>query len=214
VLACGGSDGGDVSRETYSKEKVAMFVKPPVLIIVSGFPGAGKTTLARLIGERCSLPVIYKDKIKEKLCDELGCTSLEESQRLGKTAMSLLYQFAGAVLQAGQACIIEANFHPNLAQVELHDLQGRYPFVALEIHCHADLRLCIERYQRRLLADERHPVHMDQLRLTSVQTELSLNLLSAQPVGCGDHLIEVDTTDFLHIDYDALFTQIQYILMA
>jgi adenylate kinase family enzyme len=39
------------------------------LIIITGLPGTGKTTLARDLAKRYGLPLLSKDTIKERLMD-------------------------------------------------------------------------------------------------------------------------------------------------
>ncbi len=42
------------------------------IVVVSGIPGSGKTTLATALGQTMGLSVISKDVIKESLMDTLG----------------------------------------------------------------------------------------------------------------------------------------------
>ena len=59
------------------------------IVLVSGAPGAGKTTLASPLALRLGWPLIAKDQIKETLFDAMGGVggSLEESRRFGAGAM-------------------------------------------------------------------------------------------------------------------------------
>ncbi|MFI6448862.1 IS256 family transposase [Kitasatospora sp. NPDC050543] len=44
----------------------------PLVVLVNGLPGAGKTTLARALSQRMGLPLFSKDTIKEAHADVLG----------------------------------------------------------------------------------------------------------------------------------------------
>jgi len=46
-------------------------VTPPLLIVVTGMPSSGKTTVAEDLSRRLQLPLIAKDTIKESLYDTL-----------------------------------------------------------------------------------------------------------------------------------------------
>jgi shikimate kinase len=47
------------------------------LIIISGLPCTGKTTLGRKLAQDLSLPLICRDSIKESLFDSLGYSDRE-----------------------------------------------------------------------------------------------------------------------------------------
>lgn len=59
-----------------------------LLVVISGAPGAGKSTLARALAGAPDLPPFEKDVIKEALGDALGADSLEESQRLAAQVLA------------------------------------------------------------------------------------------------------------------------------
>ena len=45
---------------------------PPTLIVVTGAPGSGKSTVAVPLARRLGVPLIAKDDIKEALWDHIG----------------------------------------------------------------------------------------------------------------------------------------------
>ncbi|MGH8284210.1 MAG: AAA family ATPase [Steroidobacteraceae bacterium] len=52
------------------------------LIIVTGLPASGKTTLARGLAARHRVPLLAKDLVKEPLLDALGAEDALASRRL------------------------------------------------------------------------------------------------------------------------------------
>ncbi|WP_254896852.1 hypothetical protein [Amycolatopsis sp. Hca4] len=59
-----------------------------MFVLVGGWPGAGKGTLAAALGPRLGLPVLAKDEIKEALAEGLGRPrTVDESRRLGRAAV-------------------------------------------------------------------------------------------------------------------------------
>jgi len=79
------------------------------VVVVSGAPGAGKSTLAAPLARALGFPLLAKDVIKESLFDSLGqldADPLASSWRLGGAAMELLWRPA----EECPSVVIEANF--------------------------------------------------------------------------------------------------------
>jgi adenylylsulfate kinase-like enzyme len=85
-------------------------VRPPLLVVVTGMPAAGKTTVAESLSRALALPLLARDKLKERLYDTLGVGDLEWSGRLGDAAFTLLFDLARVLIESGDAVILEANF--------------------------------------------------------------------------------------------------------
>ena len=132
----------------------------PLLILVSGPPAAGKTTLARRLAAEFSLPLVNKDGIKELLFDTVGTRDYEWSQDLGRASIALLYDFTERLLTAGVSLIAESNFHSEADSARLAELRGQREFTPLQIHCTASADVLEERNERRRHTSERHPGHV------------------------------------------------------
>ena len=160
----------------------------PLVVIVGGAPGTGKTTLAAPLAKTLELTLLSKDLIKESLMDSLGASDLATSQRIGSATWELLYRVAGWLLDAGGGFIIEGNFGAQ-AREPLTRLASRSR--AVQISCRCADSLSQERYERRSLAADRHPGHMDGVRIARGQLATS----SFGPLDLGIPTLIVDTTD-------------------
>jgi predicted kinase len=155
------------------------------LVVVSGPPAAGKTTLAGPLAAELGFALLAKDRIKETLHDWLGQRAdLAWSQRLGAAAMELLWALAADA----PAVVLEANFWPGDTRV-INRLRALCSS-PVEVYCRCPAEECVRRYAAR--ASSRHGVH--------VTSDLSPEVLerSAQPVGLGP-VVAVETTQPLDI---------------
>jgi predicted kinase len=136
-------------------------IRRPLVLIVTGAPGSGKSTLGRLVARRLGLPFFSKDLFKEALFDELGWSDRQWSRRLGAASMQLLFRSASALLEAGQSVALEANFYAEWDTPELLKLKEKSACRFVQLVCTASQATLVERYTRRIAAGERHPGHTE-----------------------------------------------------
>jgi predicted kinase len=182
----------------------------PVLVIVSGLPASGKTTLARRLAGDLLLPLLRRDEIKERLFDRLGWSDREWSRKLGSASWELLYWAIEAQLAARRPCIAESNFHPEHDRRRLNDLRERFAFEPIEIHCHASGSTLVERYLARVADGSRHTGHVDHLTIDEQRHQLLA--ATPEPLALGGATLMVDTNDPSSIDYDSLVNEVRSML--
>ncbi len=148
------------------------------LLLVTGAPGSGKTTLAVPLARHLGLPLITKDTIKEALFDSLGTGDHTWSTRLGAASFAVMF----ALARHSPAAVLEANFYP-----------GHTP--QLQAICQRPVQiLCTcpaaEAHRRHLArADRRHPGHLDRLPVNRDKATLPW-----QPLDLGGPVLRVDTS--------------------
>ncbi len=151
-----------------------------LLIVVTGPPASGKTTIARAVADEFAVPVFHKDEIKERLADEIAGTDLEWSRTLGSAAYTQLYSIAGQIVARGGDCIIEANFHPAQSIAASRRISAGARVV--QILCGGDPSVLERRYRQRFEDGQRHVVHfdLDPERIDGFPTLFNVRLL---PIG-------------------------------
>ena len=155
------------------------------LIVVSGAPGTGKSTIARAVGDGLRFGVLSLDPIKEALADVLGLGDEDWSNRMGDAAAEVVFRLAAQFPDA----VAEGWWRGPRRDRAVAEFAG-----AAEVFCHCDPALAASRMAARLGAG-RHPIHRDVINPAGVGSAAHIAELAATvtPLRLGGALVEVDT---------------------
>ncbi|MEM9513553.1 MAG: AAA family ATPase [Actinomycetota bacterium] len=164
--------------------------REPVLIVVSGIPGAGKSTVGRAIADRLDLTFLDKDDFLE----DLFATSLDVTRHaLSRQADE---HFLEAVWREPEAAAVSF-----WRRTELSTTSGtpidQFPTNRrlIEVWCDCPPVVAHQRFFARV----RHSAHGDQRRDRVETLAQFQRLAQLGPLGVG-HLIRVDTNQRVDID--------------
>lgn len=133
----------------------------PIVVLVTGHPGTGKTTLAESLAQALKLPLTCKDHLKETLLNILGWSTDEWATKLSVASWALLYQQVERLARAGIDQIVESNFDPQFANAHWEKLTQQYSIRLIQIRCEASAETLLTRYHERIANGTRHPGHID-----------------------------------------------------
>lgn len=118
----------------------------PTLLVLSGMPGTGKTTLAGALAKQTKLPVFSVDPIESAILD----SGIARSFETGLAAYLVAIAFAEARLKLGQGAIVDAVNSVSWAKQQWRKLARRYGAKLRIIECVcSDERLHLRRLSRR-----------------------------------------------------------------
>jgi predicted kinase len=177
--------------------------KPP-LVIVSGAPGSGKTSLAPLLADRLPLPLLAKDRLRQIFADAFHARTRAESGRLIGPGFVVYFELISELLRSGVGVVAECNFHRGISEPEM------LPVAALGspviVHCQVDRALSVERFiarHQQALPDRQYAFDGD--RIAELERGIPQDAWErAEPLEIGAPVLRVDTTDGYQPDLDGI----------
>ena len=167
----------------------------PLLVIVSGGPAMGKTTLAPILAERLSLPHLSKDWLRQVFTDAFNAETREQNAALLGPGFKVYYGLISQLLRSGVGVVAECNFHRGVSEPELAPVAALGTTVI--VHCQTNRELSIKRFiARDALRLPQRRYAFDHERIAGLRAGIPQDAWErAEPVEIGAPVLRVDTTD-------------------
>jgi predicted kinase len=162
------------------------------LVLISGSPAAGKTSLAKKLGRRISFPVISRDELKEGLLHGSGGGTPKWGASVAHDAFALFFRLVSECLNSGCSVIAEAAYLVDLTREpsELLVLAD-----ACIVHCRVDHDVARRRFVERAASDPLRQASHPDAELISAMEAGTFNWRRYDPMELGIPTMRVDTTD-------------------
>lgn len=163
----------------------------PLLVVVTGSPASGKTTLAHILADRIHCPLLSRDELKEGYVNTLR---LSHSQLDNLADLHVYHTFFEAIdllISKGISIIAEAAFQDKLWRPKLLNLSGRAEIKI--IICRSNPDVVKSRFADRFSNNpDREKYHGDRSISLSKFKSLTENY---QPVNIDVPTLQIDTTN-------------------
>lgn len=163
----------------------------PVLVVVSGPMGSGKTTLAHKLARAIGCPAVCRDEIKEGMVHVTPGFVAGPGDELTARTLPVFFGVLELLLRAGVTTVADAAFQDKVWRPRLEPL---LPLARLRIiHCTVAAELAFQRSVQRRAEDPLRAAHADPGPLDSARSVRSHDAFDRVSVDAPS--LTVDTTD-------------------
>lgn len=186
------------------------------LIILTGAPASGKSSLSKALSERTSIEFISKDDLKIQLFEQYGFTSHDQKKNLSRLGEKLLFERIKDAISKNRDIIVDNNFkNYDTIRSFMHDFRDVSVYC---INCVASSDILAKRYNERITSGNRHealytlnqyPVIDGVSKFHPIITAEDVDRIQMEvrEKTFGDFILEINT-DNIEVDFDSLCDRI------
>jgi predicted kinase len=165
----------------------------PLLVVVTGRPGSGKTTLAHTLASQIGCPVICRDEIKEGFVNTMQSSHESLGQDVNREIYNTFFETLEFLLSKQITLLAEAAFQHNLWALPLERLSHLSQIKI--IICVVDPHLARSRFIQRGLADPNRLRFHGDWGVRAVREGIEVPLKDYDPPLLSIPTLRVDTSD-------------------
>lgn len=175
------------------------------LIIITGLPASGKSTLAAYVSAKLNIPLITKDQLKICLLEQLGKKDRSWDIKIGISATRLQMIIAESLLKADISLILESNFKNEYDTPLIAKLIQETSANCFQIICGAQGDILYQRYCDRESSDKSRELLSQDLEEWKIKLQKGFD----EPLDLPGAHINIDTSDVSKIDHSFILKEIQ-----
>ncbi|MBW4665423.1 MAG: ATP-binding protein [Chroococcus sp. CMT-3BRIN-NPC107] len=168
-------------------------MKKPLLIVVTGCPGSGKTTLAHTLARKIGCPTICRDEIKEGFVNTMQSSHESLGKDVNQGIYATFFEILDFLLSKQITLVAEAAFQHNLWVAPLERLLQTSQIKI--VVCTVDPHLARTRFIQRGLSDPNRLRFHGDWGVRAAQKGIELPLGNYEPPLLPIPTLEVDTSD-------------------
>jgi predicted kinase len=177
-------------------------MKKPLLVVVTGRPGSGKTTLAHTLARKVGCPAICRDEIKEGFVNTMQSSHESLERNVNQDIYSIFFETLDFLITKQITLVAEAAFQHHLWAPPLERLSHISQIKI--IVCIVDPHLARSRFVRRGLSNPNRLRFHGDWGVHAAQEGLELPIGSYEPPLLPIPTLTVDTSDGYHPNLDGI----------
>lgn len=181
-------------------------MRKPYLIVVTGRPGAGKTTLAETLSKTWYLPLLSRDRVKEGYVHTMQVPHDKLPEDANLLATRAFFDILGFMLDRNVSVIAEAAFQHKLWETFLEPLSEKAEIIL--VICRVDGRLALDRFLERGMNDENRGYFHGDKGVQMLKSGVQPTVGDYNEPNLPYRTVVIDTSDGYTPDLNTLKTQI------
>jgi predicted kinase len=175
-------------------------MKKPLLVVVTGRPGSGKTTLAHTLARKVGCPAICRDEIKEGFVNTMQSSHESLEKNVNQDIYGIFFETLDFLITKQITLVAEAAFQHHLWAPPLERL-SQISQIKIII-CTVDPHLARSRFVQRGLSDPNRIRFHGNWGVCAAQEGIELPIGNYDPPLLPIPTLEVDTSDGYHPSLD------------
>jgi predicted kinase len=173
----------------------ALTIPSPLLVLVSGAPGTGKTTLAQYLSQTLALPLLSRDMIRHIVLDAFNVQSWDEGKSYSIAIYDIFYGIIAQLLKANLSVIADCNFYRGVSESFIRPLISDTTAHAILVHLTTTPEISMRRFIERAQQPDRRHSSFDADRIAQIQSgEFKASPAQYEPLDLDVPTLVVDTT--------------------
>lgn len=169
------------------------------VILITGLPCSGKTTLARQVSEALACPMLSKDDFKERL-DDGALRAGADSRSLGIQAEEMMLAASLELVRENTTHVAESVLRPEFMSSYLHEVSAEAKVLVVVLQCEREAMM--QRFKQR----SRHAIHNDVEFLGRLLTIPEIDVTAFR--GYSLEVMEFDTSELSEARLNEIATSI------